>query len=195
MECVIGIAFNDFAIVAADARVSRSIITLKGDADKMFNLSKHCLMAVCGEPGDTVQFAEFIQQNMQLYEIRNGYELSPYATANFTRRNLAEALRSRNPYHVNMILAGYDPEAGPKIYYMDYLASMIDVPYAIHGHGGLVTLGILDSQYDPAMTKDAALELVTKCIAELKTRFVLNFDRFVIKFVDKTGIVWAPDLI
>ena len=195
MECIIGIAFNDFAIVAADARTSRSIITLKGDSDKMFKLSNNCIMAICGESGDAVQFAEFIQQNMQLYEIRNGYQLSPCSAANFTRRNLAEALRSRSPYNVNLILAGYDPVAGPKIYYMDYLASMLDMPYAVHGHGSYVTVGVLDSQYDPAMNVDEALVLLKNCVKELQKRFLINFDRFVVRIVNKDGIEQLPDLV
>lgn len=29
-------------------------------------------MAVAGEPGDTVQFAEYIAKNIQLYKMRNG---------------------------------------------------------------------------------------------------------------------------
>jgi 20S proteasome subunit beta 4 len=52
-------------------------------------------MAVTGESGDTTQFAEYIEKNIQLYKMRNGYELSPPAAANFTRRNLADSLRSR----------------------------------------------------------------------------------------------------
>lgn len=52
-------------------------------------------MAVCGETGDTTQFSEYIAKNIQLYKMRNGYELSPKEAANFTRRNLADALRSR----------------------------------------------------------------------------------------------------
>ncbi|VDD78913.1 unnamed protein product [Mesocestoides corti] len=35
------------------------------------------------------------------------------AAAKLTRRNLAEALRSRTPYNVNLPLAGYDPKDGP----------------------------------------------------------------------------------
>ena len=52
-------------------------------------------MSACGESGDTTQFAEFVQKNVQLYKMQNGYELSPWAAANFTRRNLADYLRSR----------------------------------------------------------------------------------------------------
>jgi len=29
-------------------------------------------MAICGEGGDTVQFAEYIAKNIQLYRMRNG---------------------------------------------------------------------------------------------------------------------------
>ena len=52
-------------------------------------------MTVTGESGGTTQFAEFISKNVQLYKMRNSYELSPYAAASFTRRNLADYLRSR----------------------------------------------------------------------------------------------------
>lgn len=52
-------------------------------------------MAISGESGDTTQFAEYIAKNIQLYKMRNTYELSPKEAANFTRSNLAEALRSR----------------------------------------------------------------------------------------------------
>lgn len=51
-------------------------------------------MGVIGDLGDTTQFAEYIAKNIQLYKMRNGYELGPTAAANFTRRNLAEYLRS-----------------------------------------------------------------------------------------------------
>lgn len=51
-------------------------------------------MGVIGDSGDTTQFAEYIAKNIQLYKMRNGYELGPSAAANFTRRNLAEYLRS-----------------------------------------------------------------------------------------------------
>ena len=52
-------------------------------------------MTAVGESGDTTQFAEFITKNIQLYKMQNGYELSPAGAANFTRRNLADYLRSR----------------------------------------------------------------------------------------------------
>ena len=103
-------------------------MVMKDDQDKFCQLSEKLVMAVSGESGDTTQFAEYIHKNIQLYKMRNGYELSPAAAANFTRRNLADYLRSRTPYQVNLLIAGFDSETGkPELYFMDYLASMIKV--------------------------------------------------------------------
>ena len=82
-----------------------------------------------------VQFAEYIQANVQLYSMRNNMELSPAATANFVRGELARALRSRKPYTVNLLLGGYDTIADkPTLYWIDYLASQAALPYAAHGY-------------------------------------------------------------
>ena len=55
----------------------------------------------------TVQFAEYIQANIQLYSMRNTSDLTPYETASFVRSELAKSLRSRSPYTVNLLLGGY----------------------------------------------------------------------------------------
>uniref|UniRef100_A0A8C6MCM5 Proteasome subunit beta n=1 Tax=Nothobranchius furzeri TaxID=105023 RepID=A0A8C6MCM5_NOTFU len=135
MEYLIGIQGPDFVLVAADNVAASSIIQMKHDYDKMFKLSEKILLLCVGEAGDTVQFAEYIQKNVQLYKMRNGYELSPTAAANFTRKNLADYLRSRTPYHVNLLLAGYDEAEGPGLFYMDYLSSLAKAPFAAHGYG------------------------------------------------------------
>ena len=86
-----------------------------------------------------MQFAEYIQANVQLYSMRNGMELSPSATANFVRGELARALRSKRPYTVNLLLGGYDNIADkPTLYWIDYLASLAPLPYAAHGYAQYV---------------------------------------------------------
>ncbi len=46
-----------------------------------------------GEPGDRVHFSEFILANVRLYALSNDKKLSTRAVANFTRNELATALR------------------------------------------------------------------------------------------------------
>lgn len=44
-------------------------------------------------------------------------------------------------------MAGYDKENGPELYFMDYLASSMKVPFAAHGFGGYLSLSVLDRYY------------------------------------------------
>ena len=79
---------------------------LQTDANKIHKIADNLMMATIGAPGDTLQFTEFISKNVALYKIRNGYDLSPKCAAHFARRHLAEYLRSRSPFQVNMFVAG-----------------------------------------------------------------------------------------
>ncbi|XP_074641724.1 proteasome subunit beta type-2-like [Tubulanus polymorphus] len=188
MECLIGIQGKDFVLVAADTSASRSVLTMKLDQDKMLKMNSRQIMLVSGEAGDTVQFAEYIAKNIQLYKMRNGYELSTTAAAHFTRKNLAEFIRSRTPYMVNLLLAGYDDEDGPSLYYMDYLGSSVKLPFGCHGYGAFMSLSILDKMYKPDLTKEEAIKLLEKCVTEIQKRLCLNLKTFKVRLVDKDGI-------
>ncbi|XP_022352359.1 proteasome subunit beta type-2 isoform X2 [Enhydra lutris kenyoni] len=179
MEYLIGIQGPDYVLVASDQVAASSIVQMKDDHDKMFKMSEKILLLCVGEAGDTVQFAEYIQKNVQLYKMRN---------ANFTRRNLADCLRSRTPYHVNLLLAGYDEHEGPALYYMDYLAALAKAPFAAHGYGAFLTLSILDRYYTPTISRERAVELLRKCLEELQKRFILNLPTFSVRIIDKNGI-------
>jgi 20S proteasome subunit beta 4 len=98
-----------------------------------------------GYTGDTVQFAEYIERNIRLAQIRNTYALPPPSAASWIRRELADSLRSRSPYAVNLLVAGYDlPTHEPKLYWIDYLGTMAAVPFAAHGYGSYFALSLLD---------------------------------------------------
>lgn len=188
MECLLGIQGPDFVLVASDSGSGRSIVRMKDDQDKMFKLSSKLLMLVTGEAGDTVQFAEYMEKNIQLYKMKNGYELTPHAAANFTRRNLADALRSSSAYQVNMLIAGYDDTSGPELYYMDWLASLQKIQFAAHGYGSFFSLSIMDRYYKPGLTREDALELLKKCIEEVQRRFIVRLPDFFIRIIDKDGV-------
>ncbi|KAJ3649945.1 hypothetical protein Zmor_021659 [Zophobas morio] len=194
MDCLIGIKFNDFAIVAADMTNAHSIIVMKTDENKLYKLSNKLAMAISGEQGDTIQFAEYIAKNVQLYKMRNNYELSPKEASHFTRRILADNLRTRTPYHVNLLLAGYDNQDGPQLYYMDYLASVASVDYAAHGYGGYFSLSIMDRHYLPTMTREQGYDLLKKCVKEVHKRLIVNLPNFKVQVVDKDGVHDMPTI-
>ena len=196
MEGLFGICFKDFVLLAADKINAYSIVVFKNDENKLYKLSDHLVMAVSGESGDTIQFAEFIEKNIQLYKMRNGFELSPKAASTFVQRNLADYLRSRTPYQVNLLLGGFDTQAqSPELYYLDYLATSVKVPFGIHGYGAFFATSILDRFYRSDMSVQEGVELLKRCINEVQKRLVINLPAFKLTVIDKDGIHDLPDMI
>lgn len=133
-------------------------------------------MTVTADRASTVQFAEYIQANIQLYSMRNSNELGPPAVANFVRGELARALRTRNPYTVNLLLAGYDPiTEKPSLYWCDYLAALANVPYAAHGYAQYYCLSILDKHHQPDIDLERGLKILRMCSDELRRRLPIDF--------------------
>lgn len=196
LECLIGVKFNNFVLMATDMSHLQSIMVQKSDDDKMLALSKNLVMAVSGEAGDTTQFAEYIAKNIQLYKMRNGYELPPAAAVHFTRHTLATHLRSREPYFVNLLMGGVDPDTNKtELFYMDYLAASIPVKYYAFGYGGMFTLSVMDKEYTPDMNEKEAYELLKKCVAEIKRRFIINLPKFRVRIISKEGIKDMPHIV
>ncbi|KAF1355285.1 proteasome component Pre1 [Delphinella strobiligena] len=189
MEVLLGITGKDFTIIASSKAAMRGATILKTSDDKTRNLNQHTLMAFSGEAGDTVQFAEYVQANTQLYSMRNGTDLSPSATASFVRTELAKALRSRKPYNVNLLLGGYDTIADkPCLYWCDYLASLAPLPYAAHGYAQYYCLSLLDKHHHPDITFEQGMKILRMCTDELRRRLPVDFKGMFVKIVTKDGI-------
>ncbi|XP_022822118.1 proteasome subunit beta type-2-like [Spodoptera litura] len=192
LQCLMGMQCKDFAIIAADQTNTQSIIVMKHDENKFYHISDQLVMGVIGDPGDRVQFAQFIAKNVQLYKMRNGYQLTTPAAVHFTRKTLMEALKTGNPSMVNMLVAGYDPENGGQLYTVDFLASSVRVPFGVHGFGGLLSLGILDRFHKHEMTEDEAYEVIKQCVFEVHSRLFVSLPNFFVKIINKDGIKDMP---
>lgn len=200
MDCLFGITGKDFVILASDCNAARSIVVMKSTEQKFRQLNSLNVMAFSGEPGDTINFAEYIQANVQLQTIRGeGVGLGTGEVAHFARKQLANSLRSRKPYQVNILIGGVEPEgkevarssaitrAKPRLFWIDYLGAMIEVPFAAHGYATYFCLSIMDRYYKPGMDEGEALELLRRCLHELSTRFIVNLPVFGVRIVRSGG--------
>lgn len=88
---------------------------------------------------------------------------------------------------MNIILAGYDKDIGPSLYFIDYIASLHKVDKAAFGYGSYFALSTMDRHYRRDMNVEEAIELVDKCIREIRSRLVVSPPNFLIKIVDKDG--------
>ncbi|KAK3178336.1 putative proteasome subunit beta type-4 [Lepraria neglecta] len=188
-EVLLGFTGKDYTVIAASKAAMRGATILKASDDKTKQLNKHTLMAFSGEAGDTVQFAEYIQANIQLYSMRNDTNLRPSAVASFVRGELARSLRSKHPYTVNLLLGGIDPiTKQPHLYWLDYLASLAPLPYAAHGYAQYYCLSILDKHHHPDIDFEQGMKILRMCTDELQRRLPIDFKGMLVKVIDKDGI-------
>ena len=190
MEVLIGVRGPGYVLLASNLNQVRGITVMKPDDDKSRLLNAHNLVLYSGESGDTVQFAEYVTANVALYSRRNEeQELHTDAVASYVRRELAQSLRSRHPYQVNLLIGGFDTVSDlPKLYWIDYLGTKIEVPYAAHGYASYYLLSMFDRHMTPDTPLEDALALLKKGFEELERRMPLSLGGFVTKCVDKDGV-------
>ena len=101
---------------------------------------------------------------------------------------MAKRLRQA-PSLVNLIMTGYDETTKQtSLYFMDYLGTLADVPFAAHGYGSYFALSTLDRYHRSNMSKEEAEGLLLKCILEVQKRLVINLPSFSFYFVDENGV-------
>jgi len=186
MESLVAFVGADYVLFAADTSNAHSIVMMKTDDDKISALDPYKLMAANGDTGDRHQFCEYIKRNVALYGFRQNIPFSVHAAAHFARAELSEALR-KNPYQVNLLIGGVDKDEGPSLYFLDYLGALNKQDFACQGYAGYFLLSLLDKHYRKGMNFEDGLDLVHKCINQMKTRFVLNVNNWVVKVVDQNG--------
>ena len=189
--------------MCADTSQIRSVMSLKADEDKLYEIDDNKLLGLSGPCADRASFSEYVEKNIRLDAMRRGAKQSSWATANWVSEQLAYALR-KGPYQVQSIFCGFDPEikdidatadgakSGPQLYWMDYMGSMQRSHFGAQGHCNFFLWALFDANWKPNMTLDEALDLVEICKTQLKTRFLVNSPSYIVKIIDKDGIRIVP---
>lgn len=162
-------------------------------------MDSHKLLATTGDHCSRTAFAEYIQKNLALRELRYSSSsstnalnpatmITPHACAHYIRHELAKALRTRGAHRTNVLLGCVDPVTSESsLYWLDYLGSLAKVDYSAHGYAGNFALATLDRHWRPDLTKEEARDLMMKIISVLGKRFLIHLPKFILKTVDVNG--------
>jgi 20S proteasome subunit beta 4 len=74
------------------------------------------------------------------------------------------------------------------LYHIDYLGSMVEVPFTAQGYAGHFLFGTLDKYWKPGMNLEEGKAVLARCLHELKTRFLLQPTEFCCKCASVEGI-------
>ena len=84
-----------------------------------------------------------------------------------------------------------DPEAEqpkPKLYWLDYLATCVEVPYACHGYAQYYCLSLLDKHHHPGIGLEEGMKLLRMCADELRRRLPIDYKGLEVKVVRASGV-------
>ena len=195
METLIAIKCDDFVIVAASAQENFHFIQLRTDIEKVHKVAPRKLLGILGGNAHRTRFVEYIERNLALMRFRKkGRDISTHAFANFSRTELASAVRSESgPHECSLVVAGVDSNTSntawdAKLYYLDYLGTLCQVPYCSHGYGATFAMAILDRFYHANMSRLECMDLLKKCICEVQKRIMVQNPQFDVKVVSKDGV-------
>lgn len=187
MDIILGIQLPEGTLLATSRAFTRGISIIKATDNKTKVLNESNIMAFTGESGDTTQFAEHVAANVQLKGLRDGYDMRSNEIASFVRHELATSLRTRKPYQVQVLLAGYDGQSG-FLSMIDYLGTRCDLPYAAHGYAAFYTMSLLDHHYRDTLSLEDGLKLLKMCDEELCKRMPMDYKGLRLHLVDKDGV-------
>ena len=188
MDSIFAIKYEGGVILASETTVNRSIFKLKKLSNKTLQLDSHSLMALAGDIADRDHFGSYIKRNVEFFKFKsNGQKSSVRRSAQFVRTELAKSLR-KGMKQVSPLIVGFDDRKKAQIYWMDYLGTIADVDYGVHGYAAYFLSSVLASNWRNQMSQEEGLELARTCIKTLKARLILDMEGFDIWIVDEKGV-------
>lgn len=192
---IVAIAGEDYAVVAADTRLSSGYSIHTRTQDKSFKLSDKTVLASTGCWCDTLSLTSLVRTRMQMYEHAHNKTMSSNAVAQMI--SILMYNRRFFPYYVSNVLAGIDDDGRGVVYSYDPIGHMEKTTYRAGGSAGPLLQPVLDSQVgfknQPAgskkpISKETALAIVRDTFISAAERDIYTGDSVILNVITKDGI-------
>merc|ERR1712232_388049 len=166
----------DFAVVAADTRLSTGFRIHTRHCSKVTQLTDKCVIASCGMKSDAITLHKHMKARIVMYEHQHRKPPSTVAIAQMLSTMLY--YKRFFPYYTFNVLSGVDDEGKGAVYHYDAIGSYERVPYTTSGSGSSLVMGVLDCQIEggnqqikkPELTKQQLVELSKDCLSSVGER-------------------------
>lgn len=189
------IAGEDYAVVAADTRLSSGYSIHTRTQDKSFKLSDKTVLASTGCWCDTLSLTSLVRTRMQMYEHAHNKTMSSNAVAQMI--SILMYNRRFFPYYVSNVLAGIDEDGRGVVYSYDPIGHMEKTTYRAGGSAGPLLQPVLDSQvgfknqpegFKKPISKETALAIVRDTFISAAERDIYTGDSVILNVITKDGI-------
>ncbi|KAM0671208.1 beta type-2 subunit of proteasome [Ordospora colligata] len=187
MDTSIAIKGRNFAVIATDMKVARSVFVVKESQDKFVSIKDKVVMSATGDQGDAFRAMLSVSEKALFENIQNGIEPSPSVVAHIMQNRIHENSR-KAPLNVSTMIAGKGSD-GYELWAVDKYGAMSSVPFCANGYAMYLAYGIFDKEYSESLDIESALEIIQKCINLMRERLMISLESFMVKIVTDNGII------
>lgn len=192
---VVAIAGENYAIIAADTRLSSGFSIYTREQSKLFQLSDKTILGCSGCWCDTLTLTRVLEARMQMYYHEHQKLMETPAVAQMLSTMLY--YKRFFPYYVSNILAGLDGEGKGCVYSYDPIGHCEKSYFRAGGSAGALLQPLLDNQIGfqnmekvtPApVPAEKALAILKDGFISAAERDIYTGDSIQIKIITKDGI-------
>jgi len=191
----LALAGKDYAIIAADRRLSVGYSIATRESPKVTKLTNKAVLASCGMQADRHTLHSILNARMQMYRLEHGKEMTTHAISEMLSRTLY--YRRFFVYYTFNILAGIDDKGEGFVYSYDAVGSFEAKKHAVNGDGALLAIPLLDNFVEKKhrqladkkseLSKDDALKLIKNTLNAVVEREITTGDSADIYIITKEG--------
>ncbi|MFX1241629.1 MAG: proteasome subunit beta [Promethearchaeota archaeon] len=182
----VGIIIKDGVIIATDSQATAGTFVASKQAQKLFEINKYTAATIAGGVADCQYVVNQLQALSRLKEVEQELVPEPKYIARICRNIL---FSGRSYFLAMMIVGGYSQkESSGMLYGIDLLGTLYEESdYLSFGSGSPFSLGVLESDWKPNLTKAKGIELMKTAISASRERDAGSGYELQMCTIDKDG--------
>ncbi|TXT53386.1 MAG: Proteasome subunit beta [Promethearchaeota archaeon] len=183
----VGLVYQEGVIIGTESQATAGYVVASKEAQKLFEINKYTAATISGGVADAQYVINQLQALSRLRQVEKEKIPEPKYIANICRNIL---FSGRSYYLAMMIIGGYSmSEQQGQLYGIDLLGTLFeDEKFMSFGSGSTYSLGVLEADWKPGLSEEAAISLMKSAITSSRERDIASGFKIQLARINKDGL-------